>query len=1430
MIEPPSLETSGSRNGNGSLASSGCAAVGPGPAALQPSRIRRSIRNDGVCVLTFDRPNSPANIFDEATLSELGKHLALIAQDSQIKGLVLTSAKPSIFIAGADLKSMSDAASPGQIRELVELGQNVMNRLTGLPIPTVAAIHGAALGGGYELCLACDYRVASTDRSTKIGLPETQIGLLPAWGGATRLPRLIGLPKALDIILAGKTFAAKQALKRGLVDELAPAEYLLDVAIRAITHAKPRRRSHLFANNGLMASIIAKRVRSQLLKKTRGHYPAVLKALEVVTFGISKTIPESLTLERDAIVELAQTSTCRNLIQLFFLQEKAKKRSVSTQANGDLKPVTHTAVLGAGVMGAGIAQWLSARNLRVILRDINAEQVAKGMGAIAKVYRDGLKRDIYCSKDVRDGLDRISPAPMPVPLKRTQFVIEAAVEKLELKKKIFQNLDEVAGDNTILATNTSALPISELAAGTRRPERVIGLHFFNPVHRMQLVEVVITPQTSREVLQRALRFVQQIGKLPVVVKDSPGFLVNRILMPYLLEAGNLFDSGVPISEIDEAMLDFGMPMGPLRLLDEVGVDVAMHVAQTLAAHFKERMNVPSTLSKMIEAGMLGRKSGRGFYLHPKGKDPQPNSSLTPQSFRAVPKLSRLDLQSRMALLMVNESARCLEEEIVTDPADVDFAMIMGTGFAPFRGGPLRYADSIGPAKLVADMDALAATGAAHFAPCAMLQAMAQTGEQFYPKNSKPAKPMLDTRETAEATRDRSPIANGQSLITHSSRPSPTEADHASSVAVKSDDGGSRITNHELPPPTPSSAPDEAASDIDTSKMSNGQRAALELTEAAREATREPTVASGLFMGSLNLGQGLPAQSAEDRAQGDAFLQSLETLLKKVDPDEIDRTGEIPQPVIDEMAKLGAFGIKISPEYGGLGLSQTNYCRAAMLLGGFCGNLTALLSAHQSIGVPQPLILFGTEEQKRKYLPRVAKGEISAFALTESGVGSDPATMQTHAEPTAEGDAFILNGEKLWCTNGIKAGVLVVMAKTPPKMVRGKSRDQVTAFIVETNWPGVEITHRCRFMGLKALYNAVIRFNNVRIPRENILLAEGKGLRVALTTLNTGRLTLPAACLGLTQRCLEISTKWAVGRVQWGAPIGKHAVIADKLARMAANSFAIEAMTFLAANRVDQDKHADIRLEAAMCKLWGTEQAWEIVNEALQIRGGRGYETADSLKSRGEEPVPLERFLRDCRINTIFEGSSEIMRLFIAREALDPHLKVSGAVLNSRLPITQRLAAAIKAAAFYAKWYPRQWLPSRITNQGSPYKSPITKHLRYVSRSSRRLARALFHAMLRNGPKLERQQLLLGRFVDIGTELFAITATCLRAQTLLQQPSKNGDHAHMLQLVDYFCQTSRLRIEEKFRALYKNADRSSYRLAQRLLAEQSAGHSDKENGA
>jgi 3-hydroxyacyl-CoA dehydrogenase/enoyl-CoA hydratase/3-hydroxybutyryl-CoA epimerase len=710
----------------------------PPPAPLSPAAaektIRLAARDDGICLVMFDRPGSSANIFDLRTLDELAQELEFIERQTELKGVIFVSTKRSVFIAGLDLNLVLEITSTAKARSLIERGQAVMNRIAALRIPTVAAVHGAAVGGGYELCLACDYRIASPDHATKIGLPETKIGLLPGWGGSTRLPRLISLPKALDIILGGKTVPAKLALKLGMVDEVSPAECLIAAAVRKIKLGKPDRSRHWLTNNRLVAAVIEPQVRKRLLKKTRGHYPAVLKALEVATRGISRTVEASLALERDGIIELMQTDVCRNLINVFFLQERARKRTLSVGVSMiDPKLVARTAVIGAGVMGAGIAQWISARKLPVILRDINTEQVGKGMATIAKLYRDGVKRHLLTAHEARAGMDRVHPAPMEVPLHHADIVIEAAVENLELKKKIFQRLDELVSPDTVLATNTSALPISEMAAGTRHPERVVGLHFFNPVHRMQLVEVIAARQTAPEVLQRALRFAQQIGKLPVVVKDSPGFLVNRILMPYLIEAGNLFEAGAKIEDLDEVMLDFGMPMGPMRLLDEVGLDVALHVAETLATHFGDRMKVPDCVRKMTGAGLLGRKSGNGFYLHEKSKEAKTNSQISTyvlsQQARAI---SREELQERMVFLMVNEAVRCLEEQIVTDPADVDFAMIMGTGFAPFRGGPLRYTDTVGAARLVGAMNHLVASGRAHFEPCKLLAGMAKGSEQFYP--------------------------------------------------------------------------------------------------------------------------------------------------------------------------------------------------------------------------------------------------------------------------------------------------------------------------------------------------------------------------------------------------------------------------------------------------------------------------------------------------------------------------------------------------------------------------------------------------------------------------------------------------------------------------------------------------------------------------
>lgn len=608
----------------------------------------------------------------------------------------------------------------------------------------------------------------------------------------------------------------------------------------------------------------------------------------------------------------------------------------------------------------------------------------------------------------------------------------------------------------------------------------------------------------------------------------------------------------------------------------------------------------------------------------------------------------------------------------------------------------------------------------------------------------------------------------------------------------------------------------AAPLIDTSKMSKGQREALELAEASRDPLDERgSFASNLFIGKFNFERifPYPAQSAEDAAKGEPFLNQLrEYLAANVDADEIDRTGEIPQKNIDDLFAMGAFGVKIPTQYGGLGLSQVNYGRAAMLLGSWDANLTALVSAHQSIGVPQPLLLFGTEEQKAKYLPRVARKEISAFALTEWNAGSDPANMSLTATPTEDGSAYVLNGEKLWCTNLIKAGVLVVMAKTPPKIVNGKERKQISAFIVDVDSAGLEIAYRCHFMGLRALYNGIVKFKDVRVPRENLIAKEGQGLKVALTTLNTGRLTIPAACVGLSKRLVEICRQWASERVQWGVPIGKHYAIAGKIAEMAGQVFAMEAITFLTSALVDR-KAGDLRIETAMCKMWSTEATWRIADEAMQVRGGRGYETAESLEGRGEPGIPVERFLRDCRINMIFEGSSEIMRLFIAREALDPHLKVGGAIFNTQLPNSDRAKAVFSSGKFYAGWYPRQWMPGSAGDLDKLHKD-LRSHVSYAARTSRRLARGLFHAMARFGPKLEREQLLLSRFVGIATELFVISATCSFAQHKIDSGEPRDE---VLTLANYACRSAKLRIDHHFAGTSENIDKRAYELTQELMA-------------
>ena len=589
--------------------------------------------------------------------------------------------------------------------------------------------------------------------------------------------------------------------------------------------------------------------------------------------------------------------------------------------------------------------------------------------------------------------------------------------------------------------------------------------------------------------------------------------------------------------------------------------------------------------------------------------------------------------------------------------------------------------------------------------------------------------------------------------------------------------------------------------------------AMEVAEASRETEWEkPSFVGQLFLGNLDLDliHPFPEQPPEDKAIGDEFLPKLESFLaEKVDPDAIDERGEYDYRLFEGFNKIGAWGMKIPKEYGGLGFSATNYNRAIGLVATWCGSTVAWLSAHQSIGVPQPLKLFGTPEQKRKWLPRLANGAISAFALTEPGVGSDPAKMQTRAVPTPDGKGWILNGEKLWCTNGLKAEVIVVMAQTPPKMVKGREKKQISAFILETSTPGVEVAHRCQFMGLRGIGNVLFRFKDVFIPKENLLWIEGQGLKLALITLNTGRLTIPAGCAAIGRRMIDIAQDWSNERVQWGSPIGKLEAVAAKIAWMASHTFAMEAIVWLTSGLSDAGK-VDLRLEAAMAKLFNTEVAWQCIDHLVQIRGGRGYETARSLRERGEKAYPVERILRDMRINRIFEGTSEIQHLFIAREAVDPHMKRGYKILQPETPTKEKLAAAAKAGAHYAAWYPSRFLGWSHFPKFGEFER-LSGHMGYVERTSRHLARSIFHAMMRYQAKLERKQMVLFRIVDIGTDLFAMSAAISYATMLAKKGQKNA-----VDLADVFCREARMRIDTNFRRLFSNHDEQSYRLVLKLL--------------
>lgn len=601
--------------------------------------------------------------------------------------------------------------------------------------------------------------------------------------------------------------------------------------------------------------------------------------------------------------------------------------------------------------------------------------------------------------------------------------------------------------------------------------------------------------------------------------------------------------------------------------------------------------------------------------------------------------------------------------------------------------------------------------------------------------------------------------------------------------------------------------------VTSAKVEATEEQARQLVEESRETTwTKPSFAKELFLGRyrVDLIHPFPRPSAEDTAKTDAYLTRLRAYCESIDGSVIEAQGRIPEEYVRGLAELGCFGLKIPEEYGGQGLSQIGYNKALMLVGSIHPSLGALLSAHQSIGVPEPLKLAGTQEQKQRFLPRCAKGAITAFLLTEPDVGSDPARIASTATPTADGEAYELNGVKLWTTNGVVAELLIVMARVPKSEGH---RGGVSAFVVEADSPGITVERRNAFMGLRGIENGVTRMYNVRVPKENLIGREGDGLKIALTTLNAGRLAIPAMCTAASKWSLKIAREWCAARVQWGRPIGEHAAVGAKVSYIAATTYALEAVLDLSATMYDENRN-DIRIEAALAKLWASEMSCRIADELVQIRGGRGYETAASLQARGERAVGAEQLVRDLRINRIFEGSSEIMRLLIAREMADAHMAAAGALVDRHAEFKEKAKAAVGAGGFYAKWFPQLAVgPGTVPAMFSDF-GPLAPHMRFVERMARKQARALMYGMARWQAKLEYRQMFLGRLVDIGAELFAMSAACVRAQAERVDGTTEG--AAATELADVFCRQARLRVRQLFDSLWDNTDDEDVHLTRNVL--------------
>ncbi len=655
-----------------------------------PECFRREIDDFGICWLTFDTPNSSANVWNVATLDQLDAHIEELHRDSSVRALVIRSAKERVYIAGADLKAMVSLPED-QLHELLLLGQDVFTHLESLHIPKIAAIHGACVGGGFEMTLACNWRIASDSSFTRIGLPETMLGLIPAWGGCTRLPRLVGLPKALEMIVPGKILPAARARSLGMVDEVVPVEHLEAMARRYVDKTLRVKHHHFhFSQVWPLPPLLRFQTKAKLLNKfpwMRRTPSAPMAAVDVMTRGASKSFDGSLLLEQNTMSRLIHSEATQKFIHTFLMREGANKKLPQHLSQVRAKTINDTAVIGAGVMGAGIAYALACKDVSVLLTDTTTEALARGMSHFNKLLHDGVHHRALTSQQSRAARDRLVGVTEAASLRRMDLIVEAVFEDLKTKKALFADLANRCSEDTILCTNTSALSIAEIAKDVPHPERVIGLHFFNPAHRMPLVEVVTHEGNTPEVIATVMRFAQGLGKTPILVKDSPGFIVNRILMPYLLGAVKLAEDRRDPWVIDDAMTDFGMPMGPLRLLDEIGFDVALHVEETLRERFGDRLPKTHLLQAMVNQGMLGRKSGRGFYTSYKGgEEPEPNPEILGVIHPRELPLPRTtdEISLHLHELMRAEADGCLREGIVESKEAIELAMILGAGYPAWQ--------------------------------------------------------------------------------------------------------------------------------------------------------------------------------------------------------------------------------------------------------------------------------------------------------------------------------------------------------------------------------------------------------------------------------------------------------------------------------------------------------------------------------------------------------------------------------------------------------------------------------------------------------------------------------------------------------------------------------------------------------------------------